>query len=124
MLTESPEGGLVVLFYRGEVLDCDGLACYRSATCPTGVVRVTDNEEVLDRFSRFVAGFVMQDLDTDKAVRFEWRKACRALGRREEAHPGQLLFDSPNLMVAFNRQATSLPELISKVPLVLEDKNV
>ncbi|KAM0724037.1 hypothetical protein Q7P37_000216 [Cladosporium fusiforme] len=124
MLTESPEGGLVVLFHRGEVLDCEGLACYRSATCPTGVVRVTDNDDVLDRFSRFVAGFVMQDLDSDKAVRFEWRKACRSLGCREEAHPGQLLFDSPNLMVAFNRQATSLPELISKVPLVLKDKNV
>ncbi|KAM0714492.1 hypothetical protein Q7P37_009786 [Cladosporium fusiforme] len=80
---------------------------WAGATCPTGVVRVTDNDDVLDRFSRFVAGFVMQDLDSDKAVRFEWRKACRSL-----------------VVVKKPTQATSLPELISKVPLVLEDKNV
>jgi adenine phosphoribosyltransferase len=87
-------------------------------------VRVADNDEVLDCFSRFVAGHFMKDQELDKVVRLEWRKACRSMGHREEAHPDQLLFDSPDMMVAFNRQATSLPELMSNVPLVRGDKNI
>jgi hypothetical protein len=104
LLIQSQEDGLVVAFHRGETLDCNGLACYRTATFPTGVIRVADNDEVLDCFSRFIAGHVMKDPELDKAVRLEWRKACRSLGHHEEAHPDQLLFDSPDMMVAFNRQ--------------------
>lgn len=124
LLIHSRVDGLVVVFHRGEALDCNGLACYRTATFPTGVIHVADNDEVLDCFSRFIAGHVMKDPELDKAVRLEWRKACRSLGHHEEAHPDQLLFDSPDMMVAFNRQATSLPELISKVPLMRGDKNI
>jgi adenine phosphoribosyltransferase len=124
LLIQSPADGLVVVFHRGEILDCNGLACYRMATFPTGVVRVADNDEVLDSFSHFIAGHVMKDPELDKAVSLEWRKACRSLGRREEAHPDQLLFDSPDMMVVFNRQATSLPDLMSKVPLMRGDKNI
>jgi hypothetical protein len=114
----------VVAFHRGKTLGFNGLACYRTATFPTGIIRVTDDDEVLDCFSRFIAGHVMKDPELDKAVRLEWRKACRSLGRREEANPDKLLFASPEMMVAFNRQATSLPELMSKVPLVREEKNI
>jgi adenine phosphoribosyltransferase len=124
LLIQSQEDGLVVAFHRGETPGCNGLACYRTATFPTGVIRVADNDEVLDCFSRFIAGHVMKDPELDKAVRLEWRKACRSLGHHEEAHPDQLLFDSPDMMVAFNRQATSLPELMSKVPLMRGDKNI
>lgn len=60
----------------------------------------------------------MQDVDVDKAIRAEWRKVCRALGRREEAYPNHLLFSSPNVMVAFTRHATLLPELAAQVSLM------
>lgn len=112
MLVERPEGGMVVVFHRGETLHLDGLVCHRTASFPTGVVSVADDDEVLDCFAPFVAGFV-----ADEAVRVEWRKVCRALGRREESHPGPLLFSSPNILAAFTRHAIALPELTAQVPL-------
>jgi len=124
MLVERPEGGMVVVFHRDGTLHPDGLICHRTASFPTGVIRVANDDEVLDCFAPFVAGFVMQDVDVDKAIRVEWRKVCRALGRREEAHPDHLSFSSPNVMAAFTQHATTLPELTALVPLVKGDKTV
>jgi adenine phosphoribosyltransferase len=124
MLVERPEGGMVVVFHRDGTLHLDGLMCHRTASFPTGVIRIANEDEVLGCFASFVAGFVMQDVDMDKAIRVEWRKVCRALGRREEAHPDHLLFSSPNIMAAFTRHATTLPELTAQVPLVKGDKTV
>ena len=107
MLVERPKGAIVVVFHRDGVLDLDGLLCHQTASFPTGVVRVANDDEVLDCFAPFVAGFVMQDADMDKALRVEWRKVCRALCRREEAHPDHLLFSSPNIMAAFTQHATA-----------------
>ncbi|TVY87127.1 Adenine phosphoribosyltransferase, partial [Lachnellula willkommii] len=94
------------------------------ASFPTGVVSVADDDEVLDFFAPFIAGFIMQDVDVDKAIRVDWRKVCRALGRREESYPGHLLFSSPEVMVAFTQHATTLPEVTAQVPLVKGDKTV
>lgn len=116
--------GLAVVFHQGENQEYDGLVCCRSATYPTGIVPVTDNEEVLVCFSRFVVRCVMHISNLNEAVQCEWHKACRSLGRREEAYRDRLVFDLPDLMVAFNRQATSLPDVIAKVLLVCRDKNV
>ncbi|KAI1403467.1 hypothetical protein F4819DRAFT_450899 [Hypoxylon fuscum] len=124
MLVERPEGGMVVVFHRDGTLPLDGLICHRTASFPTGVTRVADDDEALDCFAPFVAGFVMQDVDVDKTIRVEWRKVCRALGRREDAHPDHLLFSSPNIMVAFTQSATTLPELTAQVPLAKGDKTV
>ncbi|KAJ3454642.1 hypothetical protein MRS44_013242 [Fusarium solani] len=121
MLVERPEGGMVVVFHRDGALHFDGLECHRTASFPTGVIRVANDDEVLDCFAPFVAGFFMQDVDVNKAIRVEWRKICRALGRREEAHPDHLLFSSPNVMAAFTQHATTLPELTAQVPLVNGD---
>ncbi len=118
MLVERPQGGMVAVFHRDGALHLDGLVCHRTASFPTGVVRVANDNEVLDCFAPFVAGFGMQDVDVDKAIRVEWRQVCRALGRREEAHPDHLLFSSPNVMAAFTQHATTLPELTGQVPLV------
>lgn len=118
ILVEQPQGGMVVVFHRDGALHLDGLVCHRTASFPTGVVHVVNNDEALDSFASFVAGFVMQDVDVDNAIRVEWRKVCRALGRCEEAHPDHLLFSSPNIMVAFTQNATALPELTAQVPLV------
>jgi adenine phosphoribosyltransferase len=111
MLVERPNGGMVVVFHR-DSLYLDGLVCHQTASFPTGVVSVANEDEVLDCFATFVAGFV-QDID----VRIEWRKVCRALGHREESHPDHLLFSSPSVMVALNKHATILPELLEQVPL-------
>ena len=124
MLVERPQGGMVVVFHRDGALHLDGLVCHRTASFPTGVVSVANDDEVLDCFAPFVAGFTMQDVDVDKAIRVDWRKVCRALGHREEAHPDHLLFGSPNIMAAFTQHATTLPELTAQVPLVKGEKTV
>lgn len=124
MLVERPESGMVVVFHHDGTLHLDGLVCHRTASFPTGVIRVADDDEVLDHFSPFVAGFVMKDVDVDTAIRAEWREACRALGRREEDHPDHLLFSSRNVMVAFTQHATTLPELTAHIPLAEENRKV
>ncbi|KAF4510099.1 hypothetical protein G6O67_002017 [Ophiocordyceps sinensis] len=124
MLPERPRGGIVVVFHRGETLHLDGLSCHRTASFPTGVMRVADDDEVLDCFARFVAGVVVQDGDADRAVQVEWRRVCRELGRREEAHPDHLTFSSPTVMAAFTQHATALPELTARVPLAARDNRV
>ena len=123
-LLNRPEGGLVVIFHRHGTLRLDGLPCHRSASFFTGVTRVADDDEVLNCFASFVAGFVMQDVDANKAVQLEWRKICRTLGRREDAHPDHLLFSSPDTMVAFTQHATALPELTVQVPLASGDNRI
>ena len=124
MLVERPQGGMVVMFHRDGALHLDGLVCHRSASFPTGVVSVANNDEALDCFAPLIAGFTMQDVDMDKAIRADWREVCRALGRHEKAYPDQLLFSSPTLMVAFTQHSTSLPELMAQVPLENGDKMV
>src|SRR5436305_1772321 len=106
MLVEWPHGGMVAVFHRDGALNLDGLVCHRIASFPSGVVRVANDDEVLDCFAPFIAGFAVQDVNVDKAIRVEWRKVCRALGRHEEADPDHLLFSSPDLMVAFTHHAT------------------
>jgi adenine phosphoribosyltransferase/phosphomevalonate kinase len=117
MLTEQPTGAMVVVFYRHGFLHFDDLVCHRTATFPTGAVRVANKDVVLDSFASFIAGYVMQDVDVDMATRVRWRKVCRDLAHHEEAHPSHLLFSSPNMMVAFTKYATKLPELAAQVPL-------
>ncbi|KAF2807530.1 phosphoribosyl transferase domain protein [Mytilinidion resinicola] len=117
LLVERPQGGMVAVFHRDGALHLDGLVCHRTASFPSGVVRVADDDEVLDCFAPFIAGFIIQDVDVDEAIRIEWRKVCRALGRREEAHPDHLFFSSPEVMAAFTQHATTLPELTAQVPL-------
>ena len=125
LLVQRPHGGMVAVIHRNGVLHLDGLVCHRTASFPSGVVSVAnDDDDVLDRFASFVAGFTMQDMDVDKAIRADWREVCRALGRREDAHPNHLLFSSPDVIVAFTQAATSLPGLTAQVPLVKGDKTV
>ncbi|GAB1196526.1 hypothetical protein APSETT444_005798 [Aspergillus pseudonomiae] len=96
MLVEAPQGGMVVVFHREGTLRLNGLACHQTACFPTGIVRVMNNDEVLDNFASFIAGFVMQDTEADKAIRVEW---------------------------PFTKHATTLPELTARVALV-KDKTV
>ncbi|KAL7937880.1 hypothetical protein V8C35DRAFT_135400 [Trichoderma chlorosporum] len=120
MLHVQPEGGMVIVFHR-DGLDFDGLTCHKTAVFPTGNVRVADDDNALDDFASYIAGFVMQDEDADEAIHVEWRKVCRELGFCEEA---QLVFSSPEVMVVFDHHATMLPELVAQVPLAKKDRAV
>ncbi|KAK6445091.1 hypothetical protein FP744_10001339 [Trichoderma asperellum] len=124
MLVEQPEDGMVIVFHRDGVLDFDGLVCHRTASFLTGDILVADGNEVLDSFAPFIAGFIMEDVDEDIAVRTKWREVCRALGRRQEDHPHHLQFIAPEVMVAFTQHATALPELAAHVPLMMGEKAV
>jgi adenine phosphoribosyltransferase len=111
-LERLSEGGIVVVFHRDGTLHLNGLVCHQTASYPTGVVRMADDDETLDSFATFVAGFGVEE-----AIRVEWRQVCRALGHREEAHPHQLLFSAPDMMATFTRHATAVAELRALVPL-------
>lgn len=77
-------------FHRDETLRLDGITCHQTASYPTGVIRLVDDDEVLNRFAPFVPGFVIQDEGADKTIEIERRKVCRTLGRREEAPQDRL----------------------------------
>lgn len=111
---ELPASGMVVIFHRDGTLDLDGLVCHQTASFPTGVTRVLDDDKALDSFALFINGFARQNMH----VQVEWRKICRALSRREKTSPNHLVFDSPDVMVAFTRDAVTLPELTAQVPLI------
>jgi len=115
LLDDRSRDGLVLVFHR-DSLHLDGLVCHRTASFPTGLIRVTsDNDKTLDCFAAFISGFTPPD-DAVKAV---WRSVCRALGSGwGDAHSqGLLSFSAPDVMMAFTRHATTLPELLAVVPL-------
>ena len=123
-LVEPPESGMVVVFHRDGTFHLDGLACSRTASFPTGVVDVADDDQTLDSFASFIAGFVIQDVEAAKSIRAEWREICRALGRREKAYTNRLFFSSPEIMTVFTHHATALPELTAQVPVMKGENRV
>ncbi|KAK2779881.1 hypothetical protein FQN52_002361 [Onygenales sp. PD_12] len=117
MLTEHPES-MVAVFHRDGDLDFGKLVCHRTASFPTGEICIPNDDDALDSFASFVAGFELQDTEAGKATRDEWRKACRTLGRRAEARPNHLFFSCPNLMVVFTKHSTALSKLTAQVPFL------
>ncbi|OQD78792.1 hypothetical protein PENANT_c080G00113 [Penicillium antarcticum] len=126
MLAEQPEGRMVVVFHRdATTFFLNGLVCHRTASFPTGVVSVADDDdEELDHFASFIAGFRLEDVQADRTIRAQWRKVCRTLGRREETYPNQLFFSAPNTMTVFTKYATVLSELKMQVPLLKGNKRI
>ncbi|KAH7563665.1 phosphoribosyl transferase domain protein [Bipolaris maydis] len=117
-------GGMVVVFHRDENIRLDGLACQQTATFPTGVVRVADEDQILDNFTSFIAGFVMHDEEMQKTVQIHWRNVCRALGHYNDAYPGYLSFHAPDMMMVFNRHATKVSELTAQLPALETDRQI
>lgn len=124
LLVEQPESGMVVVCHRDGTLHLDGLVCHRTASFPAGTVHVRDDKKALDRFASFIVGFAMEDSDMNETVQAEWRKTCRTWGDRTEAHPNHLQFSAPNIMAAFTRRATALPDLVAKVPFLTESEMI
>jgi adenine phosphoribosyltransferase len=121
MLLEEPQGGIVVVFHRDRVLRLNDLVCHRTASYPTGVVRVADDNDALDSFATFIAGYALKYMDENDTIRTAWRGICRTLGCLEN---GNVSFSSPSVMVAFTRYATTLQELRMQVPLLQGDKTI
>lgn len=117
MLVEQAEEAMVAVFHR-DGLAFGRLVCHRTASFPTAEIGVPNNDDALDKFASFVAGFGLQDTEQDEATKIDWRETCRALGRRSEAQPSHLFFSAPDRMVAFTRHSTALPELTAEVPAV------
>ena len=101
MLELLAEGGNVTVSHRDEALHLDGLVCHRTASFPTGIVRLANDDEVLGCFAPFITGFTMQDASVDEIIRVNWHKQCPALGHHEKAGLDHLLFSSPNIMAVF-----------------------
>ncbi|OTB02439.1 hypothetical protein M426DRAFT_197696 [Hypoxylon sp. CI-4A] len=121
MLDERP-GAVVVVFHCEGPLHLPGLVCHKTASFPTGLASVPDDDLAIDCFTQFIAGFCIQDVDANEAVLVQWREVCRALCRREKSHSGHILFSSPNVMVVFTRNTTAVRELATEVPLAKEGK--
>ncbi|KAG9250802.1 phosphoribosyl transferase domain protein [Emericellopsis atlantica] len=119
MLDRWPRSGLAIVFHREETLRLNGLPCHKTAVHPSGTICVKDDNETLDRFAPFVAGFAMRDSGVHKLILDEWRDQCRVLGRRDTACRGYLLFSSPNIMVSFASEATGLAHLTLNLPSAL-----
>jgi hypothetical protein len=121
LLDKQVEGAIVVVFHRDKYLHLDGLVCHHAALFPAGIAYVPDEDGVLDDLSPYIAGFVMQDVHEDATVRREWRAECRALARHDK-ESSMLCFSAPIIMLAFNKDATALPELTTQVPMVSADR--
>ncbi|CAK4032710.1 phosphoribosyl transferase domain [Lecanosticta acicola] len=117
------KAGMVVVFHRSGSLEFDGLVCHATASFPTGVVRVPNEDEKLDQFAPFIAGFMPCESLVDDVLD-EWQRVCRENGRISIGHADQIEFSSPEVMVAFTHGATSLPELLAKVPTVVNGKPI
>ncbi|EGX93782.1 phosphoribosyl transferase [Cordyceps militaris CM01] len=116
MLNEKVDSGMVIVFHRDTSLAVDGLVCRHTASFPSGIVSIPDEDKPLDHFACLIAGGFTQD---DENTQLGWRQICRTLCMRDKAHPGHLLFRDPGIMMAFTRDATALPELTAQVPLVV-----
>ena len=123
-LLDKRAEAMVVVFHRDGTLHFGDLVCYRTATFPTGVVRVPNDDDALDNFAPFIAGFVIRDSDVDKAIRVEWRKICRALGDSKDDHSRDLVFSSPSIMVVFTQHATKLSGLTAQVSVLREPSTI
>ncbi|KAL8388771.1 hypothetical protein RB599_010095 [Gaeumannomyces hyphopodioides] len=97
------EGGIVAVFHPDETLDLPGLLCHQIATWPEGCLALPDDNQALAVTTSFLAGYCVPGGEASNV----WRALCRHLGRRDEKRPGELLFDAPQIMVAFNKSAGS-----------------
>ncbi|KAH0428261.1 adenine phosphoribosyltransferase [Colletotrichum camelliae] len=111
LLVDQPANGTVVVFHRDGSLHLDGLVPQQTSTFPHRTIDVVDTNDSLDSFAPFIAGYVPKSA----RIQLEWRSICRSLGRHDGDH---LVFAAPEVMMAFTRHSTALPELTARVPVV------
>ncbi|KAF5624528.1 phosphoribosyl transferase domain protein [Fusarium sp. NRRL 52700] len=117
MLPEDPLDGMVIIFHRAGSLILDNLVCHRSLSSPNRTVAIKDDNEAIDSFTRFIAGYSLKTGVLYETRQAQWRTICRELARRDDDRPGHLIFSSPETMIAITRNANKLPDLTALVPL-------
>ncbi|KAL8362969.1 hypothetical protein RB601_008979 [Gaeumannomyces tritici] len=95
------KGGIVAVFHPDRTLDLPGVLCHQVATWPEGCLALPDDDQTLAAAASFLAGYCVPGGDPED----EWRTLCRRLGRRDRKRPGELLFEAPQIMMAFNKSA-------------------
>lgn len=108
------DDGMVAVFHGNARLDFGELVAHQTASFPMGITSVADDYQILNAFASFIAGYTIQG---GNGIQAEWRRLCRELGGSALNYPGRLVFSSPDIMVTFTRNATSLSDLTSKVPV-------
>jgi phosphomevalonate kinase len=111
MLGTHP-GCIVAVFHREGSMHLDGLVCHRMASFPDGAIRVKDDDDALDTFASFIAGYQVYNEGLNTR-----RRICRDLGSHREDESSHLFFSAPQGMATFTRHATTLPKLTAKVPI-------
>ncbi|KAI5927240.1 hypothetical protein F4810DRAFT_722424 [Camillea tinctor] len=126
------DGGMVVVFHDRESLHIKGLVSHRTAYFPTGLVSVSLDPKSLVLFSAFLLGYAIED-ENGRSDLFchpvdgLWVIECHTLGRYGpffDRYSPTFTFSSPNIMVTFTKNATSLKELTPRLPLVMEEMEV
>jgi hypothetical protein len=121
MLADGPEGGIIVVFHRDGGLCFDDLVSNQTASYPTGVICLPNDDNVLDSSASFIAGHVLRNTDEDHTIRMAWRTICRNLGYHEK---GRLSSSSPEIMVSFTPHATAVQELMAQMPLLKSHRTI
>ncbi|KAH7385152.1 phosphoribosyl transferase domain protein [Phaeosphaeria sp. MPI-PUGE-AT-0046c] len=115
MLATGPQGGIIVVFHRDGGLCFSDLVSDQTASYPFGVIRLADDDLVLDSFAPFIAGYALGNTDEDHDVRKAWRTICRNSGHHEGNY---LSFSSPEVMVVFTPHATAVQDLMAQMPVL------
>lgn len=116
------DDGIAIVFHRGEGQFFENLACHRTAVFPTGVASVENENQQLDRFASFIAGFQPPNTDAGQTLASQWRTICRRRASADRQEPNYIFFSSPVVMVAFTANATELSSLVARVPVVQHKK--
>jgi len=124
MLRDQSGKEMVVLFHRDGTLKLDGLVCHQIVTFPSGIVHVRDDDNILDSFADFIAGFAIDDPDIVKIVHDKYQEVCRSLGSRRKENLGYLSFSSPETMVTFRKEAMNLSALTAQVLVVSGESKI
>jgi hypothetical protein len=123
-LLGSVGGEMVVVFHRDVALDFEGLVCHQTLSHASGTCKVLDNDDVLNEFASYLAGFTVPELDRDQTILPKWREMCRRSATTRVGEPGYLFFGAPQWMAIFDHHATSLPELTERVLLSTYDMQI
>jgi len=71
MFVKRLQDKIIAIFYRNKILYLDNLIYYRTTSFSIEVVRIINNDKILDCFVFFVAKFVIQNINVDKTIRVE-----------------------------------------------------
>lgn len=85
-------------YHRGKTFYLDDPICNETASLPSGVVRMADNDLVLDELASFVVDSMM--LEVHKTIQVKSHKFRRYLGLRVKAHPEYLSSTLSSVTVA------------------------